>query len=351
MTRLNNPFTISFGIEPYLPISRDTQLIPIYNSFISDIPDNSTYIITGPRGSGKTVALTSVSSNFKSYDKWIVVDINPEIDILEQLAAKLYEEGKVKKLFLSVEFNFSFKGIGLTINGKTPISNVSSLLSRELEYLKNKGYRVLITIDEVVSNQNVKTFAHEFQSFLRNKYPTFLLMTGLHQNISILQNQQTLTFLYRAPKIYLDNLNLMGIFYSYKNVFKTSDKEALALAKLTNGYAYGYQLLGNIMYDLKTNTINNTALNKYDELLKSGVYDKIFFELSKKEKEILFAASENPTNAFIMKKTHITKSMLSNYKRTFILKGLIEESSRNEIIFKLPRFKEYLLFTKEFDLI
>lgn len=85
--------------------------------------------------------------------------------MLEQLASKLLDEGKIKKLFVKAEFNFSFQGLGMSLKGEIPISNVSNLLKKEIEYLKRKDIKVLITVDEILTNKYTKVFAHEFQSF------------------------------------------------------------------------------------------------------------------------------------------------------------------------------------------
>ena len=47
-------------------------------------------MLTGIRGSGKTVMLTSLAKEFKKYDDWVVVELNPMKDMLLSLAAKLY---------------------------------------------------------------------------------------------------------------------------------------------------------------------------------------------------------------------------------------------------------------------
>ena len=75
-----------------------------------------------------------------------------------------------------------------------------------LESLKKNGKRVLIAIDEVTSTPCMREFVHSFQMFVRQDLPVFLIMTGLYQNIDLLQNEKGLTFLYRAPKITLSPL-------------------------------------------------------------------------------------------------------------------------------------------------
>ena len=68
------------------------------------------------------------------------------------------------------------------------------------EKLKNKGKKVLFIIDEIINNSYVKVFASNFQIYITQNYPVYLVMAGLFDNISNLQNEKSLTFLYRAPK-------------------------------------------------------------------------------------------------------------------------------------------------------
>ena len=345
---MQNPFNINFGKEPFSIISRENELHEIYESFSSDYPFSNVFILTGIRGSGKTVAMTNVSNFYKKEDNWIYVELNPENDLLEQLASKIYDEGKIKRLFISTEFNFSFKGIGMTIKGKEPISNVSSLLKREFEYLSKKNIKVLIGIDEVVSNTYMKVFCHEFQALLRQDFFVCLIMTGLYQNISSLENQKSLTFLYRAPKIYIDSLNPRAIANSYKNIFNIDEDKCIELAKFTRGYAFAYQLLGSILYNENKKELDDLVIQKFDELIQERAYQIIYSELNKKEKEIIQLATIDNSNAFIIQKSNISKSLLSDYKKKLYLKGIIK-NDHNSIIFKLPRFKEFLVFNNEYN--
>lgn len=344
MATSSNPFNITFGKEPSSIISRENDFIDIYKSFLSDNPDSEIYILTGARGSGKTVSMSTISNDFKERDNWIVIELNPGRDMLEQLASKLYDEGKLKKLFYKAEFNISFKGIGFTLKGDEPILNISTLLKKEFDYLSKKNYRILITIDEVSSDEHMKVFAHEFQLLLRNNYPIFLLMTGLYQNISRIEKEKSLTFLVRAPHIHLSGLNYRSIVNSYKRIFNIDDAEAIKLAKFTNGYAFAYQLLGHILFSQGKKTIDNEVLEKYDELLQERAYDFIYKELTGKEKVILHLASHNNSTTSIVNNTDLTTNMLSNYKKGLYLKGIIQGNYRDTIEFSLPRFKEYLLF-------
>lgn len=339
-----NPFDITFGKEPVSLISRESDISEIKNSYLSECPSSQVYILTGSRGSGKTVSLTTICNSFRKVEKWIVVEINPETEILEQLASKIYDEGKLQKLFLKADFSFSFKGFGLNISGDTPVSNVSTFLKKEFEYLKKKNYKVLISIDEISSNEHVRVFAHEFQIFLRNGYNVFLLMTGLYQNINSLENVKTLTFLKRAPKIELNSLNMRAVVNSYKKIFDISEEESIQLAKLTAGYPYAYQLLGNILFKNNSHTLTDDIMDEFDEEIQEGAYSLIYEELTSREQEILKSVCKNNSNQAVIDDLGISKTQLSNYKRVLIKKGVIDQNRRDRLIIKLPRFKEYIQF-------
>lgn len=343
-----NPFNITFGREPNELISRKTELEEIYNSFSFGTSNNEVFIISGVRGCGKTVAMTTVSDFYKNQERWLVIDLNPEYDLLEQLASKIIDEGKLRKLFLKAEFNFSFKGLGFSLSGDIPINNVSSLLRKEFEYLKKKSIKVLMTIDEISSNPHTKIFAHEFQSLLREGYDVYLIMTGLYQNVSSFVKEKSLTFLCRAPKIFLKELNLMAISNSYIKIFGLKEEEGRRLAKFTKGYAYAYQLLGDILFASGDYNLSADNIRKFDETIYERAYSIIYNELTPKEKEILFASLEDNANEHIINKIGISQSQLSNYKKILKQKGLIEDDAK-AIVFRLPRFKESLLFMKAME--
>lgn len=74
-------------------------------------------------------------------------------------------------------------------------------------------------------------------------------MTGLYKNISALQNEKSLTFLYRAPKVHLGPLNIGTISEDYQSVLGLDDEKGLALAKLTKGYSFAFQVLGYFTWE------------------------------------------------------------------------------------------------------
>lgn len=341
----NSPFNVSFGEKPNNLIERSEEFNQITSVFDNDNPETKIIILTGARGVGKTVLLSSIKKYYDNLDNWISLDANPNLDILEQLASKIYEYGKIKKLFLKTEFNFSFKGLGFSIKGDNPVSSIQVLLDKMLKYLKDKNVKVLITIDDIISNDEVKIFAHAYQSFIREGYLLYFIATGLYENIEKLSNEKNLTFLSRAPKLYLGKLNLKAITYSYMDIFNIDEDAAIKIAKQTNGYAYAYQLLGSILYKNDKKKVDKEVLRKYDLYLDDNSYSLIWNSLSSNEKKILYAVvNTNATIKEIINNSNLTNSSIQVYKKQLVKKGIIDDSTRGKLEFVLPRFKEFVLF-------
>ncbi|MFQ6824788.1 MAG: hypothetical protein ACLRTZ_15885 [Agathobacter sp.] len=105
-----------------------------------------------------------------------------------------------------------------------------------------------VLFDEMTNSEYMKVFAGAFQIFVRQELPVFLLGTGLYENIEELQNEKSLTFLYRAPKIQLKPLNNVAIINKYKTIFNISAEQASQMTGLTKGYPFAFQVLGYLKW-------------------------------------------------------------------------------------------------------
>ena len=209
--KMQNPFTLSFGKKPLQYISRISQTNQIVETFRSENPANQLFMITGVRGSGKTVMMTNIVSEIKKDEEWLTVELNPTRDMLQSLAAKIYSMPQMNKIFVNAKLDFSAFGLGVSIENAAPVTDIENVLELMLENIKKHNKRLLISVDEVTNCEFVKVFVSSFQIFLRQDYPIFLLMTGLFENIYDLQNDKALTFLYRAPKIMLEPLSFTAV--------------------------------------------------------------------------------------------------------------------------------------------
>ena len=338
---MSNVFTLTFGQQPSSYINREHISEKICNDFCLDFPLSHIYIISGVRGSGKTVLLTNVAKTIEKKKDWIVVDVNPNREILEQIAAGIYESATVKHLFISKSFSFSFHGFGFSIEGETPVSNIKTILEKMLTVLKKQKKKLLVTIDEASNNNHMRSFAHDFQSLLREDYPVFTLMTGLYENVNSLQNNKNLTFLYRAPKVNLGPLDLDLIQKEYGKVFKDTDsKTIISLSQLTKGYAFAYQVVGYLFS--KYGNVND-IYDELDQYLSIYVYEKIWSVLPDNEKTYLKCFEDETISIEeVLTKTGFDKRNNSVYRDRLIKRGLVVSTERGKLSLTLPRFLEFI---------
>ena len=304
---MNNPFTLSFGKKPVQYISRITQTNEIIDNFNAELPSNQIYMITGVRGSGKTVMMTNISTELGQLSNWITVELNPTRDLLQSLAAKIYSIPDLHECFIKAKLDFSAFGLGVSIEHAPPVTDIEDVLMHMLSHIQKLGKRLLITIDEVTNSENIKIFTSSFQIFLREDYPIFLLMTGLYENIYELQNDKALTFLYRAPKLILEPLNYTAVRKSYADIFQIDLETAEKMTSLTKGYPFASEL---------------SELDK-----------KILIEI---------ATSGEYRIKNIRERLGMRSELFSVYRERLKRKGVIDTREYGKIFMALPRFAEFV---------
>lgn len=337
-----NPFSLNFGIEPSRLISRESQIGEIVSTFSSETPSSYIYMITGVRGSGKTVTMASAANRLRDKADWIVIPLNPNRDLLHALAANLYEHPLLKPAFTKAEFGFSFV-VNASVRTEGPLPDVEAQIRKMLSIVKALKKRILITVDEVTNNENLRIFASSYQMFLSENYQLFLLMTGLYEQIRNLQNEKNLTFLYRAPKIELKPLSINGMANNYREVFDISESETLEMARFTKGYSYAFQVLGYLKF--RTNSSLEKLIPEFDEIMEEYSYEKIWEELSARDREIVILLAKNGKMKVqdIIKETGLTSSSFSTYRRRLSKGGIISVQEYGYCELWLPRFKEIVM--------
>lgn len=340
---LKNPYTLIFGKSPKQIISRNSSMNDIIETFNDDNPSQQIYMITGVRGSGKTVYMTELSQKIQASGDWITVELNPELDLLEGLAAKLSGETALAQMFKSAKINLSFFGFGVEIDGVAPIRDIETALEKMLLTIKKSKKKLLITIDEAANTANMRVFAGSFQIFIRKNLPIFLIMTGLYENIDLLQNEKTLTFLYRAPKIELKPLNIRTIAENYKGTFKINDQTAMYMAKLTKGYSFAFQVLGYFTWSNNGNY--KDALGDFRQYLEDYVYEKIWSGLSKGDKRLAYGIARVKSGKVseIRKELNMETNEFNPYRKRLVKRGIVNGEERGYVSFTLPLFEEYVL--------
>ena len=341
---MSNPFTLSFGKKPLQYISRIVQTNQVIEEFCAKQPSNQIFMLTGVRGSGKTVMMTNLAAELRKIPDWIVVELNPTRDLLQSLAAKIYSLPEMHTRFLSAKFDFSAFGLGVSVENAAPVTDIENALELMLAEINKAGKRLLVTIDEVTNSEYIRVFASAFQIFIREEYPIFLIMTGLYENIYDLQNDKALTFLYRAPKIMLEPLNYTAIRKNYMDIFKIEITQAEKMTELTKGYPFAFQVLGYHYWEYRADKKLEEILPEYDQYLDEYVYSKIWSELSMQDKEILTVISVTGETRVknIRESLNMNSNLFSVYRERLKRKGVVDTREYGRMSLALPRFDEFV---------
>lgn len=341
-----NPFSYTFGVKPVEYIANVQEDI-VLDNFMYENPTERAYMITGVRGSGKTVMLSDISESLEGTGSWILCDLNPAIDLRMDLAARLYEQPFMKAHFLSARIDLSLFGFGAEISGGEKIVEIESLIERMLQVVQNQKKKVMVTIDEASSGKEMQIFCLAFQKFIRRKLPIYIIMTGLYNKIHNIKNMKNCTFLQRAPYITLEPLDLSAIALRYQKVLYISKEQAIRLAKLTKGYAFAFQILGKLYYDKDESTSLEDIIPIYESELIRYSYRKIWSEMSGKDKRIVIAMVEisdgtNVTRQNLIDKTGLTPAMINRYQGRLKEQGVLTSPEKGVYSLALPLFQNFV---------
>ncbi len=351
MQRRENPYTVGFGRIPEHYISRDTVIDEIINSFNSDIVKEQAYKLTGIRGTGKTVTLTAIEKKLREDKRWVVIGVRPEANIIEELVAEIYNEVPLLSAFFNTSLNLSKFGIGVDIKNVSPVSSMEAALKKILVELKKKGKRLLVTVDEIKNTTDMRKFVQEFQLLIRQDMPIYMIVAGLYDDVENLENAEHLTFFLRAEKYEMKPLNHTIIRSDYIKTLGVSREIADELAAITKGYAFAYQALGKYMWESGQKEITEDVLARLDEALADKVYEKIWSELTPKERWFLGFIARKDTMAVseLLELTKQQKNQFSKPRQGLKRKGVIDTSVRGMLTIRLPRFYEFVKSRLEFE--
>lgn len=350
---MQNPFTTTFSKTPDYTYITTEQPDEIIANFNYENPSESVYKITGVRGSGKTVTLAKVESEFRKEERkadgWIVIDLNPTRDMLVQFASQLVKEGfgkgetKSRSLNLSASFIGTGGGIGVSAEKSNSFFDIGTEIDEMLQKIQKKGHKILVGIDEVSKNRGMIEFTSEYGRWLRAGYPVYLVCTGLYENIMEVSNVKNLTFFRRATTIKTEPLNIVRMSEMYRRRLEINIDEAVKMAKITRGYAYAFQELGVLYFKKQDEETLEDLIPSLKSELFSYSYEKIWEELTETDRELLKTLTEKEE----YKREEIITLMgekagnYSMYRDRLLKRGLLE-SRRAYISLTLPFFADYI---------
>ena len=364
---IDNYFSPSFGNKPRVLVGRESELNELKKSLLSDAGSKErARLIIGQRGLGKTVLMLELIEFARS---------NGFIVAAPTIAKKGLEQKIIEKLIADGNDSVSNSrrhiaggslgvfGVSIGIETEKPATEAKSFQSKLTDICNvaarhNKG--VLIMIDEVQNNEYAEEVAASYQELVGSGKNIAIIMAGLPSTVSALLNNQVLTFLARASKLYLEPIKWADIDAYYYKCFRSmkitlSEEQIMDAAMQTEGSPYLMQLIGHYITILADDNgaIDSTLFQKAITTAKKEYMNDLcqiaLHGVSPKDIAFLQAMTEDINNSKITdiaNRMDVTPSYAQMYKKRMIEAGLIEQESRGNVRFAVPMLREYLLKQK-----
>jgi hypothetical protein len=154
----------------------------------------------------------------------------------------------------------------------------------------------------------------------------------------------------------LDNVSLNQVKASYLETFRSSGKEISdSLARIAANASFGYpfliQLIGYYIWresgknlEVTAENVNN-GINKALKDLDTSVLETSINDLSKVDKQVLRIMLDNETQTSVSQISTLlkkTRQYTQTYVHRLISAGFVKRTSRGNIDFALPYFRDYL---------
>ena len=167
--------------------------------------------------------------------------------------------------------------------------------------------------------------------------------------------------MYRAKIVVLEGLNLSAVSSDYQNTMNLEEEEARLLAAETKGYSLAFQTVGfhcwNALCDVGSfaDIDFSRIQSELDVTLHEMSYEKIWEELSAKDRQILVAMKDleyqNGTSEIkiedIRDELEMTSNTFTTYRKRLITGGIVKSSSYGHLSFTLPRFGKFISIIQE----
>ena len=362
--RKMNPFKPTAGGEPPLLIGRERVVRDFDKGLDNGVgAPGRIMLITGARGTGKTVMLTVLGDKARAH-KWDVIEETASDGLCERLVSELCsKDSLIDKLTFAPSITIAGASVSLgeaELSPKRMPETLRKAMSARLDALEKRDAGLMISIDETqaASRADLIAIATAIQHQIREKRNVSIVFAGLPQMISDLFDDEVITFLRRARTNVLANVPIDEVKESFAQTFEdsgmsldTSLVEKAAVA--TAGYPYMIQLVGYYIWDA-ADARESTVISKEDVNegirearvdLDNAVCVPELHGLSKNDKAYLeaMAVSDGPSGTSeVAKRMGRSAKYAATYRKRLLDAYVIRQTDRGEVDFAVPFSREYL---------
>lgn len=362
--RKMNPFKPTAGGEPPLLIGRERVVRDFDKGLDNGVgAPGRIMLITGARGTGKTVMLTVLGDKARAH-KWDVIEETASDGLCERLVSELCsKDSLIDKLTFAPSITIAGASVSLgeaELSPKRMPETLRKAMSARLDALEKRDAGLMISIDETqaASRADLIAIATAIQHQIREKRNVSIVFAGLPQMISDLFDDEVITFLRRARTNVLANVPIDEVKESFAQTFEdsgmsldTSLVEKAAVA--TAGYPYMIQLVGYYIWDA-ADARESTVISKedVDEGIREARVDldnavcvPELHGLSKNDRAYLeaMAVSDGPSGTSeVAKRMGRSAKYAATYRKRLLDAYVIQQTDRGEVDFAVPFLREYL---------
>ena len=366
-----NPFTPTFGVTPPVLAAREEEL----EVFVEGLEDGvgspgRAVLVTGSRGSGKTVLLNSIEDAALQRG-WLVVSATTGVGVAQEvaqtrLAQLLHEHDPEARSFLPTGGSASVAGFGAGAQGAyedrvpRPTLSFRSGLERLADVADARlGTGVLVTLDEVHTSAltDLRQITHAVQHCFREGRQVALVAAGLPSSVSDLLSDQVTSFLRRAERFVLGTMPEAAVRAALAEPIKvagrTIDDEALDLAvDGTRGYPFLIQLVGHRSWrvdpDQASITVDHVRAGVEGAVRRAGrmIHEPALRDLSDVDRSFLtaMAIDDGPSRiADVAHRMGVDLNYANQYRRRLLDAEMITPAGRGRLAFELPYLRDYLM--------
>ena len=359
MRRLSNPFTPTFGRVPYALAGRDELIDDVMEGLANQPGDpNRSTIFIGPRGSGKTVLLRSISQE-ASRMGWVCVSVSARKGMLDKIVGRAHVNAHHLLVEQSKSSVSSIQVGPVALGREVKREEVPWWLDIQnmVEQLNEQGIGLLVTIDEIDPTcEELIDFIDTYQHFVSEERDVALLMAGLPGQVSALLQDKNVSFIRRAFQRHLRPIDRYdveeAIYETLASKGKAIDNDALAVAvEAAHGLAFAVQLVGYYLWrvcgadeTIDVRDAEEAASISRRELVNS-IVEPTLSELTQRELEYVTAMAQDAgpsSTSDVAARMGISMTNASNLRRRLITYGIIVDRRMGVVDFELPLMREYL---------
>ncbi|MDG3012286.1 ATP-binding protein [Rhodococcus sp. D2-41] len=360
-----NPFRPSFGAPPPLLVGR--------NALIEDFDDGldagpgafgRATLITGQRGTGKTVLLNALEDCAKARG-WLTIAETATTGLI----ARLVDDHLPRLLAEHDPHGFDRRITGLTAGpvGITttvvpdehrPRPTLRSQIARLTDVLAVHETGLLITVDEVHAGDRaeLRELFTVYQHAVREERDIGIVVAGLPVAVSEMLSDQVLTFLRRAQQVDLAAVANADVAAALREPIEAAGRtiadEALGIAvSAVRGYPFLIQLVGDLAWRANRDA-TDVSIDDAEHAARSAprrmgamVHAPALQGLSQVDRAYLaaMAVDDGPSrSSAVAERMGVAPGYGSMYRQRLIDAELIRPTAHGYVDFAMPYLREYL---------